>query len=84
MYKRQRYDRSFTISLSLITVADNYGVVAYSVYLFLLTIWWSDHWNDATACPYIHFESTIEGNMSVLETVVRTVAQVAGGLIVFK
>ena len=76
--------KSWIVFSSFVLVADNYGVTAYSVYLFLLTIWWSDHWNDATACPYIHFESTIQGKMSALETVVRTVAQVAGGLIVFK
>ena len=26
---------------SLSTVADNYGLAAYGLYLFLLTIWWS-------------------------------------------
>merc|ERR1712038_1040383 len=39
----------------LIIVADHYGVAAYSVCLFTLTIWWSGHWGDATACPYHHF-----------------------------
>ena len=40
----------------LFLVADNYGVTAYAVCLFLLTIWFSEHWGEATACPYNHFE----------------------------
>jgi len=68
----------------LIIVADHYGVAAYSVCLFILTIWWSGHWGDATACPYHHFEACLSGSMCPLEVVVRTVAQVVGGLAVFK
>jgi len=71
-------------SFELIIIADNYGVAAYAVYLFLLTIWWSQHWGDATACPYNHFETCAEGNMSKQETAVRTVAQVFGGVAVFR
>ena len=58
--------------------------MSYAVFLFLLTIWWGDHWGEATACPYIHFEDTLRGKMGVLETVVRTAAEVAGGILVFK
>ena len=54
------------------------------MFLFLLTIWWSEHWGEATACPYIHFEETIKGKMGVVETVVRTAAEIAGGILVFK
>lgn len=68
----------------LIIIADNYGVMAYAAFLFLLTIWWSDHWDDASACPYIHFEACLEGNMSLVETIVRTAAETAGGLAVFR
>jgi len=68
----------------LIIVADHYGVMAYAVCLFTLTIWWSQHWGDATACPYIHFEDCINGSMPFLEVVVRTAAEVAGGLAVFR
>ena len=39
---------------------------------------------DATACPYNHFESCVEGNMSKQETIVRTIAQVIGGVAVFR
>merc|ERR1711936_727331 len=59
----------------LIIIADNYGLAAYGLYLFLLTIWWSMKWGDATACPYNHFEECVQGNMSRQETAVRTVAQ---------
>merc|ERR1712107_869414 len=48
----------------LIIIADNYGLAAYGLYLFLLTIWWSMKWGDATACPYNHFEECVQGNMS--------------------
>jgi aquaporin related protein len=68
----------------LIIIADNYGIMAYALYLFLLTIWWSDHWGDATACPYIHMEACAEGTMSRKETIVRTIAQTVGGVAVFK
>ena len=29
---------------SFVLVADNYGLAAYGLYLFLATIWWSLHW----------------------------------------
>merc|ERR1711902_49716 len=64
------------VCFELIIIADNYGLAAYGLYLFLATIWWSMHWGDATACPYNHFESCVEGNMSKQETIVRTIAQV--------
>merc|ERR1712038_1903826 len=40
--------------------------------------------SDATACPYNHFESCVEGTMTKQETVVRTIAQVIGGVAVFR
>ena len=58
--------------------------MAYSVYLFSLTIWWSMTWGEATACPYIHFESAAEGAMKPLEVAVRTAAATFGGVAVFK
>ena len=69
---------------AILSVADNYGVMSYAVFLFLLTIWWNDHWGEATACPYIHFEEALRGRMGILETAVRTAAEVAGGILVFK
>eukprot|EP00093_Oithona_nana_P006732 06732.XXX_105051_103143_1 [CDS] Oithona nana genome sequencing. len=68
----------------LIIIADNYGVLAYSVFLFALTIWWGQVWGDATACPYFHFESLYEGSMQALEVAVRTIAATFGGVAVFK
>jgi len=68
----------------LIIIADNYGLLAYGFYLFLLTIWWSQHWGDATACPYNHFEELLQGNLSRQETIVRTIAEIVGGVAVFK
>ena len=66
------------------SVADNYGVFAYSIFLFALTLWWGQVWGDATACPYFHFESLIEGSMQPLEVAVRTLAEVFGGIAIFK
>ena len=67
-----------------ISVADNYGKLGYAVFLFSLTIWWGMVWGDATACPYFHFESLYEGTMKPLEVAVRTIAEVFGGIAVFK
>merc|ERR1712012_309030 len=72
------------VCFELIIIADNYGLAAYGLYLFLATIWWSLHWGDATACPYNHFESCVEGTMTKQETIVRTIAQVIGGVAVFR
>ena len=44
---------SFAHTTVLLPVADNYGVMAYSVFLFTLTIWFSRQWGEATACPYV-------------------------------
>jgi len=68
----------------LIIVADHYGVAAYAVCLFTLTIWWSQRWGDATACPLPHFEACANGQMPFVEVAVRTVAEVVGGVAVFK
>merc|ERR1711862_750039 len=32
------------VCFELIIIADNYGLAAYGLYLFLATIWWSLHW----------------------------------------
>ncbi len=65
-------------------VADNYGVLAYSVFLFTLTIWWSRQWGPATACPYLQMEDVVAGTMGFIEAAVRIAAEVAGGLLVFR
>merc|ERR1712193_213892 len=64
------------VCFELIIIADNYGLAAYGLYLFLATWWWALHWGDATACAYNHFESYIEGNMTKQEVIVRVVGQV--------
>ena len=74
----------FTFFFHFISVADNYGKLGYAVFLFSLTIWWGMVWGDATACPYFHFESLYEGTMKPLEVAVRTIAEVFGGIAVFK
>ncbi|XP_050300751.1 aquaporin-11 [Anthonomus grandis grandis] len=45
----------------LIIVADNWGVGAYALFLLLLTIWWSNIWGDASACPYSPMEEAFLG-----------------------
>merc|ERR1711997_1322071 len=57
--------------------------MGYAIFLFSLTIWWGQHWGDATACPYLCFEDCINGSMSFLETAVRTIAATIGGVAVF-
>nr|AWT57818.1 Aquaporin AQP12L2 [Chilo suppressalis] len=68
----------------LIIVADNFGVGTYAIFLFLLTIWWSMNWGDATACPYTHIEDVIEGKGDVRKALLKTWAELTGGLLVFK
>lgn len=66
------------------TVADNYGIGCYALFLFALTIWWSHRWEDSNACPYVSFEECALGSMGVLEVLVRTVAATIGGIAVFQ
>lgn len=68
----------------LIVVADNFGVATYAIFLFALTIWWSLNWGDASACPYTHIEDVIEGKGDVRKAVLKTWAELGGGLLVFK
>ncbi|XP_073961455.1 aquaporin isoform X2 [Choristoneura fumiferana] len=68
----------------LIVVADNFGVGTYAIFLFALTIWWSLNWGEATACPYTHIEDIIEGKGDIRKALLKTWAELAGGLLVFK
>lgn len=66
------------------TVADNFGVATYAVFLFLLTIWWSRVWGDATACPYNHMEDMVEGRTTPRDVALKTWAQLMGGCCVWR
>ncbi|XP_017465756.1 PREDICTED: aquaporin-12 [Rhagoletis zephyria] len=68
----------------LIIVADNFGVAAYAVFLFMLTIWWGKVWGDASACPYTHMEDLVEGKTSLKEVALRTWAELMGGCCVYR
>ncbi|XP_059472364.1 aquaporin-11 isoform X2 [Neocloeon triangulifer] len=68
----------------LIIIADNYGVGAYAVALFLLTIWWSKHWGDATACPYTYLEDLLEGRTNYGVVILKTIFGLIGALSVFQ
>lgn len=68
----------------LIVVTDNYGVSMYAIFLFLLTIWWSLSWGDASACPYTHLEDFIQGKMDLREAFLRSWAELTGGILVFR
>lgn len=56
----------------------------YGVYLFVLTIWWSMNWEDATACPYTHIEDVVNGTKSVRDAFLLIWAELVGGLAVFR
>jgi len=71
-------------TLNLLSVADNWGVWMYALYLFLLTIWWSMHWDEASACPYTHLEDVIAGKNSPIIALLIICAELAGGLAVFR
>ncbi|XP_011558838.3 aquaporin-11 isoform X3 [Plutella xylostella] len=68
----------------LIIVADNFGVSTYAIFLFALTIWWSMNWGEATACPYTHLEEIVEGKGDIRKALLKTWAELTGGLLVFK
>ncbi|XP_043281314.1 aquaporin-11 [Venturia canescens] len=68
----------------LIIIADNWGVSMYAIYLFVLTIWWSMNWEDATACPYTHIEDLVEGTKSLRDTFLLIWAELVGGLAIFR
>lgn len=67
-----------------IVVADNFGVATYAIFLFLLTIWWSQVWGDATACPYNHMEDMVEGRTTPRDVALKTWAQLMGGCCVWR
>ncbi|KAJ8982861.1 hypothetical protein NQ317_002268 [Molorchus minor] len=68
----------------LIIVADNWGVGAYAIFLFLLTIWWSSHWEDATACPYNTIEEIIQGARGFKSAIFVILSQILAALITFR
>lgn len=71
-------------SISITIVADNFGVAAYAICLFVLTVWWSHVWDDASACPYTHMEELVEGKQTLSEVGLKIWAQLMGGCCVFR
>lgn len=65
-------------------MADNFGVASYAIVLFLLTIWWSQEWGNATACPYTHMEDVVEGKISFRVMALKIWAQLMGGCCVWR
>lgn len=65
-------------------MADNYGVWAYALYLFLLTVYWSTKWGTASACPYAPIEDVFEGVHNLAYALLLVAAQVMGGLAIFR
>lgn len=68
----------------LIIVADNFGVLAYAGVLFVLTVWWSNEWGEATACPYTHLEDVLDGKADVRVAALKIWAQLTGGVLIFR
>lgn len=56
---------------------------AYAVALFLLTIWWSKKWGDATACPFTYIEDLLEGRTNYGVVLLKTIFGLIGALSVF-
>lgn len=57
---------------------------AYAVVLFLLTVWWGRVWGDATACPYTHLEDVIQGKVDTQLAIMKTWAELTGGVLIFR
>ncbi|KAI4483436.1 hypothetical protein M0802_013388 [Mischocyttarus mexicanus] len=72
------------ICFELIIIADNWGVLMYALYLFLLTIWWGMNWGNATACPYTHFEEAMEGKKSLCTAFMFVWTQTLSGIVIFR
>ncbi|CAH0564827.1 unnamed protein product [Brassicogethes aeneus] len=68
----------------LIIVADNWGIEAYALSLFLLTIYWSSCWGNASACPYIPMEELVEGSKNLSTVGLIVLSQILGGLVTFR
>ncbi|KAL5288351.1 AQP12B family protein [Megaselia abdita] len=68
----------------LIIIADNFGVAAYAVFLFILTVWWGQVWGDASACPYTHMEDLLEGKTTLREVALKSWAALMGGCCVYR
>lgn len=71
------------VCYELIIVADNFGVVMYAVFLFLLTLWWTKVWTTETACPYLVVEEYWEGREILQRMLMIIAAQVLGGFVIF-
>lgn len=84
MLKPYKYFFNISSNLNLPTVTDAFGVATYAIYLFLLTIWWSWVWGDASACPYTHMEDMVEGKTSPRIVALKTWAQIMGGCCVYR
>lgn len=56
----------------------------YALYLFVLTVYWSMCWGDASACPYTHLEDVVLGNKSLRIAFLLIWAEVLGGIAVFR
>jgi len=73
-----------SVCFELIIVTEAYGIWMYALFLFLLTIWWANHWQDAAGCPYIHVESYLDGSSSLSQAILCCLAEVAGGVAIYK
>ncbi|OXA60708.1 aquaporin-11 [Folsomia candida] len=67
----------------LCIIADNYGIHAYATYLFLLTVWWSYRWGDASACPYTHIEDLLQGQATFKYVLLVVFVQVFSGWAIY-
>lgn len=65
-------------------MADNFGIAAYAICLFLLTILWSVVWGNATACPYTHMEDMLEARTSPRIVVLKICVQLLSGCCVYR
>jgi len=72
------------VCFELVIVAEVYGVRMYALLLFILTLWWASHWEDAAACPYIHVENYLEGTNSLRHTILCCLAELAGGFAIYR
>lgn len=82
--QRTKITLSIYVIITCALVAEVYGVWMYAVLLFLLTLWWAAHWGDASACPYIHLEAYLDGSSTFSDSLLASLAELAGGLAIYR
>ena len=65
-------------------MSEDFGVAYFALYSFLLNVWWSIVWGDASACPYMHVEDLLDGKITLADVALCTWAELMSGFCVYR